>query len=300
MARIIFESNKCNNIELEERDITIDDNGTYAITPNEGYAGMSKVDVNVGVDTLQGLNFEGVYDAEQGDEINQYYKDGIEYAKKIVREWNENITSVNQKFRNNLNIVFFPKINMENVIDAWGAFYDAKHLEYLSNKLDFSNVKVMTYTFFRCNRLKTIDLDLSSAIACLDMCNLCASLEYAKLYTPLTESLENIFAGCSSLFEVHLTDVSKCGNFSNTFSNCNNLKIVKIERWKQGDINLRPTYIIPESINHIIEHSLGANEGAVERVLYMYNSEFDAWQNSPNYEYYQAMAIEKLISIATI
>ena len=49
MARIIFESNKCNNIELEERDITIDDNGTYAITPNVGYAGMSKVDVNVGV-----------------------------------------------------------------------------------------------------------------------------------------------------------------------------------------------------------------------------------------------------------
>ena len=278
MARIIFESNKCNNIELEERDITIDDNGTYAITPNVGYAGMSKVDVNVGVDTLQGLDFSEIFDQEQADELNQYYKDGITYAKeiKIYTEGLTQPTSFFEKYRNDKKLIYFPDAENAKIGTVQQAFQEALNLEIIG-KVNLINSNSLYAT-----------------------CYGCTSLKKCEFYNCGNTTLCNqAFYNCYNLRELTLLDISKFNDIVNTFNNCVSLERLTITMWKQKDIKLaQSSKLSPESIHYIIQNAVDLADGATARTLTLHATAKTNWMNSKYYEEDEITRISKGITIA--
>ena len=260
MARIIFESNKCNNIELEERDITIDDNGTYAITPNVGYAGMSKVDVNVGVDTLQGLNFLKIgYSGIQNDFLNQTFKDAIDYAKSEAELINNSssLTFLDSRYSINSDMIFFPNIDLSKFTTLRSTFNFASLLYFDNlttyNVTNFSNAfRYTPIRFVRCN-------------------------------TDNATALNNCFQYALQVNYIELTSVENVTIFSNAFDNVVNLESIKFSRWKQNNIAFNSNKITPESIHYIIQNAVDLADGATARTLTLNETAKTNWMNS---EYY--------------
>jgi hypothetical protein len=307
MARIIFESNKCNNIELEERNITIDDNGTYAITPNEGYAGMSKVDVNVGVDTLQGLNFSEIYDQEQANDLNQYYKEAIEEAKRLLAHWDYSSTNISGKFANKEEPFYLPNVDLYNITNMSRICQYANNLLSIPKKLNLPKCKFLNFafsgigTFIDTNIFLNNDIDVELYGAF-----------YASIYTHSvkiygTKSVTDmgyLFAENHFIKEIFIESVESCTKFTKTFYNNGiyaSLKeiCIKFGRWKQTDISLNgSSKLTPESIHYIIQNAVDVADGATARTLTLHASAKTNWQNSEYYEQDLAVLGQKGITIA--
>lgn len=324
MARIIFESNKFNNIELEERYITIDDNGTYAITPNDGYAGMSKVDVNVGVDTLQGLNFEGVYDAEQADEINLDYKRWIDYAKTIKSNWSGMFTSFNASsyfgsptFKQ---IMFFPMVDWSNVKTVrFDSCYSLKRVYFKNLKptiannlffrclsledfagIDFSECISMINGFGLCGYFGEIELNTTSRLVNIDsLCMDSIGIKVIKLNTDGVISMRSAFVNTSNLEKIELTSIKNVDSSIQTaFTSTWVLSELYLIEWKSYNITLTTSDLIPKSIHHIIQNAINIADGATARTLALTATAKTNWQNSEYYAEDLAILSTKGITIA--
>ena len=275
MARIIFESNKCNNIELEERDITIDDNGTYAITPNVGYAGMSKVDINVGVDTLQGLNFSQIgYSKIQEGFFNKIFKDAFDFAKseeELINKSNlENF--LYSRYYINSNMIFFPNVDLSKFTSLTTTFN-------FSGLLYFDNLTTYNVTnFYGTFRYSPVI--------------------FIRCNTDNATTLEVCFQYALQVNYIELTNVENVTTFSNTFGNTLNLNTIKFAKWKQGNIIFPSNKITPESIHYIIQNAVNIADGAMARTLTLHTTAKTNWENSEYYQEDLAVLLTKGITIA--
>lgn len=68
--------------------------------------------------------------------------------------------------------------------------------------------------------------------------------------------------------------------------------------WRLCDLNLPNTTMSGDAVCYIIEHACGEEDGAAARTFIMDSSTKKNFQAHPQYEYYIAMAAEKLITIA--
>lgn len=103
------------------------------------------------------LDFEGVFDETQADEINKYYKDGIEYAKEIKAVVGENPSgSLGNKLFDRQKLIYFPTTNTKNVTNFDNAFLYCHNLAEI--ELNTDNVTSMNSAFYMCSSCKKIKL----------------------------------------------------------------------------------------------------------------------------------------------
>ena len=118
---------------LQEKNITILENGESEITPDEGYDGISKVNLEVNVPT--------------GTDYSKYgYRNGVPLINEqipimddIQTNWNPSKTSGNRAFYDRGDIIIFPYIDTSNLTSAKEFFADCSRLVQIP-KLDFSKV----------------------------------------------------------------------------------------------------------------------------------------------------------------
>lgn len=244
------------------------------------------------------------------------------------------ITNMDYTFSNS-GIRFFENINFENVIHAnWclgentfifitsqNVFLNFKNatschsfLRNASSQAKYSEVKFIINTGWKSDKPASLDLgyffhthknkDYTPSFEILgDRCNNLDTFDY---YCTSIDSL--IYLNSYNLSKIrNITKVSniKLGSIENIttdFTIVSDINSIEFDRWKKYGVSLNyASSLPPQYINYIIEHALGEADGAVARTLYLHATAKANWMNvelNPDYEYYQAMATEKLITIA--
>lgn len=266
------------DIPLESKQITITENGTTTIEASEGFEGIESVEVTTDVNTLQGLDFSNIYDAEQANEINQYYKDGIEYAEVALNKIKNfvNRGSVNSLFYEDLNLYYLPDVEI-NGIDMGFTFTRA------ANFIGFSK--------------KTRAIKPKGDFA--QTFNYCYSLKYIPIIDTIdVTSMTYTFSGCQ-IKELIFTSFENIKKFTIPFSSLIALEQVRFVKWKQGDIGfVSEKKLSPESIHYIIQNAMNVADGATARTLTLHATAKTNWQNSEYYQQDLAVLEQKGITIA--
>lgn len=190
---------------LQEKTATVVQNGSQTITPDEGFDGMSSVQINAAITgASSAIDFSPIgYDAEFSAELNSNMNDDIAYSKTLYDSWNPSNTSAYLLYQSDKKLVYAPNI-------------------------DTSNVNKMQDMFNGCTSLTTVPAyNTSNVTDMLRMFNDCKSLKTVPLFdTSNVNKIESLFTNCSSLTSVPAFDTSKVTSMYGMFSTCNSLKIV--------------------------------------------------------------------------
>jgi hypothetical protein len=247
------------DIPLESKQVTINENGTTTIEASEGFEGIESVEVTTDVNTLQGLDFSDIYDAEQANGINQYYKDGIEYAKKIKAENPNPSGDWAMKFYNDPKFIFLPHIDMSNITNLTSAFSMTGIVSL------FGVTKKVT--------------DLSY------ICYMCAALRKVILNTDSATTLRNAFGYCATLEHVELTSITGVKDTTYLFNLCYNLINLRFTGWAKNDISLvQSSKLSAESIDYILENAVDVVDGATDRALQLHATAGANWDANSKYQ----------------
>ena len=238
---------------LQEKTATIVQNGSQTITPDEGFDGMSSVQINAAITgASSAIDFSSIgYDAELSAEVNSKMNDDVAYSKSLFDAWNPSNTSAFRLYIADTKLVYAPKIDTSNVNDMESMFSGCTSLQTVpfyntSNvfrmtrmfsgctslqsiqSFDTSNVTLMDYMFSECSSLKTVPyFNTSKVINMNNMFYNCSGLTSVPLFdTSNVTSMEDIFSECSSLTTVPLFDTSKVTDMTRMFSNCSNLESI--------------------------------------------------------------------------
>ena len=190
---------------LQEKTATIVQNGSQTITPDEGFDGMSSVQINASITgASSAIDFSPIgYDEELSAEVNSKFNNDVAYSKSLYDAWDPSNTS------------------------SWRLYYEDKKLKYAPN-IDTSNVTNMSYMFQSCNSLTTVPLYNTSNVT--DMNNMflsCKSLTSVPLFdTSKVTDMYGMFQACSSIKTVPLFDTSKVVRMQSMFSGCSGLTSV--------------------------------------------------------------------------
>ena len=225
---------------------------TYA--PSEMAGAIEKLKVGE-------LDFEGVYDKEQANEINQFYKEGIEYAKEIKKNWTDTASTTN-RYKYNSKLLYFPKVT--------------------------HNAPKSFLNYFQYSALSKIEDD------CLDLPNVNAMSNWAS-YTPLRRiiinapkltNMQNIFMVMPLLeYAEILSTIENVTNITNAFQYCYNLITLKIKGWRQANIDLADSSNLSvESIDRNIENAIDKVDGATDRTLTLHATAGANWDANSKYQ----------------
>ena len=125
--------------------------------------------------------------------------DGFDYAKQIKDNWNSSITTMNQKYQNNINLRYFPIVDTSNVTNFTRCF-DSSRLKFLPA------------------------LNMSAGIYFYRLCMGCTSLEYVlNINTENAQNFQEAFQGCSKLTQFPIINTSKATNVHSMFNRCSSL-----------------------------------------------------------------------------
>lgn len=102
----------------------------------------------------------------------QVIQDDYNYAKAIYDNWDDNVTSLYDRFRNDEKLVYMPLVNTSNVQSCYRAFYNCRNLAYVP-ELNTSNVTNFENMFALCFSLVEIpQLDTSNGTNFGSFCSL--------------------------------------------------------------------------------------------------------------------------------
>jgi surface protein len=160
----------------------------------------------------------------------QYIQDGIDYAKTIQDNWDASITSCQDKYKGNKQLVYFPLVDTSNVTTMSGMFSGCTSLQYVP-QINTSNVTNMSNMFNFCGNLASLDLsnfDTSNVTTMYYMFNFCdglISLDLSSFNTSNVTSMSCMFGNCSGLTSLNVSNFNTSGitNMSYMFTNCNTL-----------------------------------------------------------------------------
>lgn len=288
------------NIPLESKQITITDNGTTTIEASEGFEGIESVEVTTDVNTLQGLDFSEIYDAAQANELNQYYKDGIEYAKVIKEEFN--ITkpiTLRSRFNKDQKLIYMPNVNISSVVDFLFA-WSGSSVEYFSDNLIFPGDLNYNSTWDNCRKLKKFTKKPFRANYLYGSFRNCVNLEgVPEINTDSCTLIGATFYDCRLIKNILLTNIDNAQIGYDIFYNCLDLEILHFSKWKKTSIGLKQSSkLSPESIHYIIQNAMNVADGATARTLTLDATAKTNWQNSEYYEQDLAVLSTKGITIA--
>ena len=128
----------------------------------------------------------------------------LEYSKDIVKNWDDCQTGLMNRFRNDKNLVFMPKVDTSKAENVQSMFSGCVNLIQVP-LIDTSSVVHFDDMFYNCNSLTTIP-----------------QFNTANLY-----SAQLMFGGCSKLVSVPLMDFGKAEQLRYMLSACSELTDLK-------------------------------------------------------------------------
>lgn len=164
------------------------------------------------------------------DSVPEPFNSGIEYAKQIMDTWDSSITNCGSKYDNDLNLYFFPVVNVDNVTNMNYMFSDTNLL--VVPDLNTPKCDNLNGTFSGCSNLLYADLSswtLSKVETVSYMFNGCKKVSTIILPKGLRPTYaENMFNSCTALTQVNIKDIdfSQCTNMASAFANCDGLTVI--------------------------------------------------------------------------
>ena len=228
---------------LQQKKVTVTENGLDVVVPDAGYDGLSTVYVKTYVSNDSGMKDFSVlgYDEELNISLNEGIDADIAYSKKFLDDWK--IPNSAPQIYNNQDIVYCPVINLQDSSYGWLTFtieqcknleiipdldlqglssFELKNLPALSH-IGISNWKMYDGTnvvkFYSCNKLKTLDL--------------------STLNTTNINNMSEMFYGCYLLTDIKGIadwDVSNVTNMSKMFYNCYVLPSIDVGSWNTSKV----------------------------------------------------------------
>ena len=205
--------------ETQEKAVTITENGTTEITPDEGYT-LSKATVNVNVPS--GSSEYNLYVPSRID-TSRYYSLSQNITKINLDGIRINMANrLSNFFEGLLGLTtviwgnFIDSIDHELSLDVTGLFSGCQSLETVDvSVFKGRNLSGVSSMFSSATKLKSIDLDgvIISAKNLGNMFARCSAIEYIKLpiLSPDVNLVKNTFYNCTALKTLILPD----GCFSN-------------------------------------------------------------------------------------
>ena len=141
-------------------------------------------------------------------------------------------------YRNNPNITFVPKKNMESYFAKSMGFSGMKYIKGIPS-YDTSNMNSTYLLFSSCAKLTTIpNLDTSNTTDFACMFQNCTNLiTIPSLDTSKANRVSSMFKGCTSLTTIPSLDTSNATDLDTMFSDCTNLKIIpRLDTSKATDL----------------------------------------------------------------
>lgn len=206
LGRIYLEMDSSGGGILQEKSVTITTNTLTEVEPDEGYDGLSKVNVTTnipeGVDwSLYGLD-------EQPYLINRMVLDGI----KLLNEWDNVETTTYSQYDYNSGeyryMTLFPDVDTSNLTIL--NFHNCSYLMAISDNLDYSSITKFenfcnSTSIFNAPKIKNFP---SAVRNCNTMFAYCSKLEIVPIYdlTNVT-NVYNMFASCNRLTDESLDNI---------------------------------------------------------------------------------------------
>lgn len=164
------------------------------------------------------------------DSVPKPFNSGIEYAKQIKNTWDNSITDCGSKYAGDLNLYFFPVVNVDNVTQMEYMFQNTNLLVVP----DLNTPKCITLmgTFLGCGNLLYADLSnwtLANVEAVSNMFDGCKRVPTIILPKDLRPKYaEKMFNNCTDLTQVNIKDIdfSQCTDMANAFANCDGLTVI--------------------------------------------------------------------------
>ena len=164
------------------------------------------------------------------DSVPEPFNSGIEYAKQIKDNWDNSITDCGSKYADDLNLYFFPVVNVDNVTQMEYMFQNTNLLVVP----DLNTPKCITLmgTFSGCGNLLYADLsnwtlsNVESVSYMFNGCKRVPTIIFPKGLRP--KYAEKMFFNCEILTQVNIKDLdfSQCTNMASAFSNCDGLTVI--------------------------------------------------------------------------
>ena len=202
------------DIKLQEKTVTIFENGQQIITPDEGYA-LSGVTVNAAImGEASALDFTVLgYPLDLSTELNAEFNADIAYSRSFMP-----VVYDQYLFRGDTRLKYAPA--PDSVVTVWGLFDGCVNLSVVPEFEINSPYETNTTSMFQnCSSLVEVPyLDLSTCSSTLQMFKGCTQLKTVPLYeTNNVEVMQEMFYGCTNLTEIPYFDTS---NVTNLFMMC--------------------------------------------------------------------------------
>ena len=214
---------------LQEKTATIVQNGSQTITPDEGFDGMSSVQINAAITgASSAIDFSSIgYDAEFSAELNAKWNDDVAYSKTLYDAWNPSNTSAISLYHNDKKLVYAPNIDTSNVTYMSDMFSYCTSLTSVPS-FNTSNVTDMHNMFVYCSSLKTVPLfDTSNVTNMGYMLQFCSSLTTVPSFnTSNVTNMSYMFQNCENLTTVPYFNTSNVTDMKSMFYNCSSLTSV--------------------------------------------------------------------------
>ena len=286
---------------LQEKSVTIVENGSQTITPDEGFDGMSSVQINAAITgDSSAIDFSSIgYSAEFSTEVNSKMNNDVAYSKTLYDAWNpsktnaiglyqydknivyapnidtSNVTDMDSMYSNCINLTSVPKYNTSKVKNMYNMFYNCISITSVP-AFDTSNVTNMQHMFANCTKLTSVPLFNTSKVTNMNqMFYGCSNLTSVPLFdTSNVTDMGGMFQSCSIITSVPELDTSKVTNFQSMFYVCTNLTTIEGISFKSFSYSTMNQYYIVgfgqnNSIRKAVFKDIGYQSTAVQ-----FNTEF--------------------------
>ena len=173
----------------------------------------------------------------------KFIQEGITTAKNIYDNWDNSLTTLDEKIFSGTNITFFPSVDTSNVTKLWMTFNNQRNMLYFPH-IDTSNMEEMYAVFAGCKNLLDVDLsnwDTRKVTKMREMfygCNSLTSLDLSNWNTEKVTIMYGMFSGCTSLtlLDVSSFDTSNVTNMTDMFRDCSGLTSLDLSNFNTSGV----------------------------------------------------------------
>ena len=266
---------------LQEKTATIVQNGSQTITPDEGFDGMSSVQINAEITCdSSAIDFSTIgYSDEFSTELNAKMNNDVAYSKTLYDKWNPTNTSTYSLYSGDTKLVYAPNIDTSNVTDMGDMFSHCNSLQIVP-KYNTINVTYMPNMFYGCSILKSVPLfDTINVISMSSMFYDCSVLTSVPLFdTRNVTNMEYMFYDCQSITSLPEFDTTKVTNFNNMFFSCSSLTNIEGISFKSfRDSTMKQYYLVGYSKNTSIRKAVFKDIGYQSTAVQFNTSNINNW-----------------------
>lgn len=157
----------------------------------------------------------------------EHIQDDIDYSKEIYDNWDASVTSRQNAFKSDKQLVYFPKVDTSNVTNMESMFRSCTNLQYVP-ELDTSKVIYMNSMFSGCDALTSIDLsnwntsNVTNMTSMFGGCKYLTSLDLSNWNTSNVTKMGGMFSSTIRLTSLDLSsfDTSKVTDMYGMFQEC--------------------------------------------------------------------------------